>query len=110
MFVQSQVQASDRGSDDTIRNSLGVRWELAEGIRCLPEWRKGVHQKKIESRQKIMGGSRKACQEFNHDGEKELQIKHEPRIKLRHRAKVWTIRWELIGSSLGLRRRYRKDR
>ncbi|RRT58032.1 hypothetical protein B296_00022051 [Ensete ventricosum] len=36
-------------------NSLGVCRELAEGIRS-----KGVHQKKIETRQKIVGGSRKA--------------------------------------------------
>ncbi|RWW47937.1 hypothetical protein BHE74_00046034 [Ensete ventricosum] len=46
---------------------------------------------------------------FNHDGEKELQIRHGPRIKLRHRAKDWTMRWELVGSSLGLHRRYRED-
>ncbi|RWV84546.1 hypothetical protein GW17_00053734 [Ensete ventricosum] len=60
---------------------------------------------------KIIGVSRKACPELdNHDGEKELQIIHGPRIKLRHRAKVWTMRWELVRSSLGLRRRYREDR
>ncbi|RZS18353.1 hypothetical protein BHM03_00050604 [Ensete ventricosum] len=28
-------------------------------------------------------------------------IRQGPRIKLRHRAKDWTMRWELIGSSLG---------
>ncbi|RZS25412.1 hypothetical protein BHM03_00058608 [Ensete ventricosum] len=28
---------------------------------------------------------------FNHDGVKELQIRHEPKIKLRHRAKDWTM-------------------
>ncbi|RWW08823.1 hypothetical protein GW17_00027716 [Ensete ventricosum] len=54
-------------------------------------------------------GSRKACWEFNHDGEKKLQIRHGPRIKLRYRAKVWTMQWELAGSSLGLRRRYQED-
>ncbi|RWW19286.1 hypothetical protein GW17_00016674, partial [Ensete ventricosum] len=37
----------------------------------------------------------------NHDGEKELQIRNGPRIKLRHRAKDWTMRRELVGSSLG---------
>ncbi|RWW45944.1 hypothetical protein BHE74_00048178 [Ensete ventricosum] len=34
-------------------------------------------------------GSRKACWEY--------------------RAKVWTMQWELAGSSLGLRRRYQED-
>ncbi|RRT36517.1 hypothetical protein B296_00034766 [Ensete ventricosum] len=32
---------------------------------------------------------------FNHDGEMVLQIRHGPRIKLRHWAKDWTMRWEL---------------
>ncbi|RRT61139.1 hypothetical protein B296_00022494 [Ensete ventricosum] len=31
----------------------------------------------------------------------ELPTRHGPRIKLRHRAKDWTMRWELVGSSLG---------
>ncbi|RRT50922.1 hypothetical protein B296_00021590 [Ensete ventricosum] len=79
---------------------LGTRLEY---VGSLPGWHKGIHRKKTETHQKIVGGSRKACWEFKHDGEKELQIRHGPRIKLRHRAKVWTMRWELVGSSLGLR-------
>ncbi|RWV77866.1 hypothetical protein GW17_00061250, partial [Ensete ventricosum] len=48
---------------------------------------------------------------FNHDGTKKLHIRHGPMIiKLRHWDKDWTIQWELVGSSLGLRRRYREDR
>ncbi|RWW63456.1 hypothetical protein BHE74_00029363 [Ensete ventricosum] len=49
---------------DTVGNSPGVRRELAEGIRSLPGWRKGVLQKKTETRQKIVKDSRKACREF----------------------------------------------
>ncbi|RWW82930.1 hypothetical protein BHE74_00008579 [Ensete ventricosum] len=45
---------------DTVRNSLEVLRELVEGIRSLPGWHKGVHHKKIETRRKIVGGSRKA--------------------------------------------------
>ncbi|RWW65669.1 hypothetical protein BHE74_00027006 [Ensete ventricosum] len=48
---------------DAVRNSLGVCRELAKGIRSLLGWCKGVHQKKIETHRKIIGGSRKACQE-----------------------------------------------
>ncbi|RRT73416.1 hypothetical protein B296_00001229 [Ensete ventricosum] len=44
---------------------LGTRQEC---IRSLPGWRKGVRQKKTETRRKIIGGSRKACWESNHDG------------------------------------------
>ncbi|RWW43608.1 hypothetical protein BHE74_00050710 [Ensete ventricosum] len=44
---------------DAVGNSLGVRRELAEGIRSLLGWRKGVRQKKTEIRRKIIGGSRK---------------------------------------------------
>ncbi|RWV85438.1 hypothetical protein GW17_00052771 [Ensete ventricosum] len=43
-----------------IGNSLGVRRKLTEGIEGLPGWCKGVCQKKIETHQKIVGGSRKA--------------------------------------------------
>ncbi|RRT68060.1 hypothetical protein B296_00011726 [Ensete ventricosum] len=107
-FGQSQVQASGWGSNDAVRNSPRVRRELAEGIGSLLGWRKGVRRKKTETCRKVVGGSRKACREFNHDSEKELQIKHGPMIKLRHQAKVWTMLWELTGSSLGLCRRYRK--
>ncbi|RRT40789.1 hypothetical protein B296_00047678 [Ensete ventricosum] len=83
---QCQVQPSSWSEDDAVGNSLGVRREFAEGIGSLPGWRK-----------------------FNHDGEKELQTRPGPKIKLRHQAKVWTMRWELAGTSLGLHRRYRGD-
>ncbi|RWW53834.1 hypothetical protein BHE74_00039636 [Ensete ventricosum] len=49
---------------DAIGNSLGVRWELAEGIESLPGWHKGVCQKNTETHRKIAGSSRKACREF----------------------------------------------
>ncbi|RWW66281.1 hypothetical protein BHE74_00026368 [Ensete ventricosum] len=68
----------------------------------MPGWHKGVHWKKIETRLKIIGGSRKACREmrrFNHDSEKELHTRHRPMIKLKHRAKVGRC----SGSSLGVR-------
>ncbi|RZR89742.1 hypothetical protein BHM03_00017538 [Ensete ventricosum] len=39
-----------------VGNSLGVRWELTEGIGSLPGWRKRVRQKKTETRRKIVGG------------------------------------------------------
>ncbi|RRT41956.1 hypothetical protein B296_00054154 [Ensete ventricosum] len=48
---------------DTVGNSPGVRWELADGIESLPGWRKGVRQKKTETHRKIVEGSRKACRE-----------------------------------------------
>ncbi|RRT50568.1 hypothetical protein B296_00027871 [Ensete ventricosum] len=51
-------------SDDAVGNSPGVHRELAKGIRSLPGWCKGVHRKKIETRRKIVKGSRKACQEL----------------------------------------------
>ncbi|RZS25282.1 hypothetical protein BHM03_00058464 [Ensete ventricosum] len=98
--------------DDAVENSPGVRRELAMGIGSFPGWHKGVHQKKTETHRKIIRGSRKAYRElerFNHNGEKELQTRHGPRIKLRHQAKVWTMQWKLAGSSLGLYRRYRED-
>ncbi|RZR87931.1 hypothetical protein BHM03_00015411 [Ensete ventricosum] len=72
-----------------VGNFPGVRRELTEGIKSLPGWRKRVHQKKTETRQKIIEGNRKACRENG------------PRIKLRHRAKDWTMSRELVGSSLG---------
>ncbi|RRT50389.1 hypothetical protein B296_00049726, partial [Ensete ventricosum] len=49
---------------DAIENSPGVRWEIAEGIRSLLGWRKGVHQKKIETRLEIVKGSRKVYREL----------------------------------------------
>ncbi|RWW38095.1 hypothetical protein BHE74_00056699, partial [Ensete ventricosum] len=42
--------------------------ELAEGIRSLPGWCKGVRRKKTETRWKIVGGSRKACRELGRIG------------------------------------------
>ncbi|RWW06197.1 hypothetical protein GW17_00030490 [Ensete ventricosum] len=54
-FGQSQVQASGRGLDDTVGNSPGVHRELTKGLGSLPGWRKGIHRKKIETRQKIVG-------------------------------------------------------
>ncbi|RWV96444.1 hypothetical protein GW17_00040843, partial [Ensete ventricosum] len=37
-FGQSQVQASGRSEDDAVGNTLGLRWELAEGIKSLLGW------------------------------------------------------------------------
>ncbi|RWW47881.1 hypothetical protein BHE74_00046096, partial [Ensete ventricosum] len=54
----------DRGSDDAVGNSPGVRRELAEDIGSLLGWRKGVRWKKTETRRKIVKGSRKAYQEL----------------------------------------------
>ncbi|RWW52483.1 hypothetical protein BHE74_00041093 [Ensete ventricosum] len=45
---------------DAFGNSPGVCRKFAEGIGSLPGWRKGVRQKKIETRRKIIGDSRKA--------------------------------------------------
>ncbi|RWW57540.1 hypothetical protein BHE74_00035662 [Ensete ventricosum] len=50
---------------DAVGNSPGVRRELVEGIESLPGWRKGVCQKQTETRLKIIGGSRKACRDYN---------------------------------------------
>ncbi|RRT64695.1 hypothetical protein B296_00019939 [Ensete ventricosum] len=52
---------------DAFGNSPGVCRKLAEGIRSLPGWRKGVRQKKTETCQKIIGGNRKACRERPED-------------------------------------------
>ncbi|RRT42654.1 hypothetical protein B296_00051277 [Ensete ventricosum] len=49
---------------DAVGNSPRVHRELAEGIESLPGWRKGVHQKKTETHQKIVGGSQEAYREF----------------------------------------------
>ncbi|RRT47861.1 hypothetical protein B296_00048316 [Ensete ventricosum] len=62
MFGQSHVQASGRSKDDAVGNSLGVHWELIEGIGSLLGWCKGVRRKKTENCQKIIEGSRKTCQ------------------------------------------------
>ncbi|RWW39489.1 hypothetical protein BHE74_00055184, partial [Ensete ventricosum] len=48
---------------DAVGNSLGVHWELTEGIVSLLGWHKGVSQKKTETHWKIVEGSRKACRE-----------------------------------------------
>ncbi|RWV89111.1 hypothetical protein GW17_00048760 [Ensete ventricosum] len=44
-------------------NSPGVCRKLTKGIRNLPGWRKGVHEKKTETHRKIIGGSRKVYRE-----------------------------------------------
>ncbi|RZR92543.1 hypothetical protein BHM03_00020856 [Ensete ventricosum] len=44
-------------------NSPGVRRELAEGLRSLPGWCKGVRQKKTETHRKIVEGSQNTCRE-----------------------------------------------
>ncbi|RZS07351.1 hypothetical protein BHM03_00038174 [Ensete ventricosum] len=62
--MQSQVQASGQGLNDVVGNLPGVRRELTEGIGSLLGWRKGVCRKKTETRQKIVGGSRKAYRDF----------------------------------------------
>ncbi|RRT39705.1 hypothetical protein B296_00046835 [Ensete ventricosum] len=85
-FGQSQVHGLVQGSDGAVGNSLGVRRKLSEGIRSLLGWHKRVRQKKIETCRKIAEGSRKACRELG---------RHGPKIKLRHRAKDWMMRWEL---------------
>ncbi|RZS20457.1 hypothetical protein BHM03_00052976 [Ensete ventricosum] len=63
-FGQSQVQASGRSEDNAVGNSRGVHQELAEGIGRLPEWRKGVHQKKTETHRKIVRVSRNIYREL----------------------------------------------
>ncbi|RWW55272.1 hypothetical protein BHE74_00038102 [Ensete ventricosum] len=66
-FVKIQTGkplASGRSEDNAVGNSLRVCWELAEGIGSLPELRKRVRQKKTETRRKIVGGSRNACQKL----------------------------------------------
>ncbi|RWW13328.1 hypothetical protein GW17_00022964 [Ensete ventricosum] len=55
MIGQGQVHASGWDSDDAVGNSPGVHRELAESIGSLLGWRKGVHQKKTETRRKIVG-------------------------------------------------------
>ncbi|RZS03216.1 hypothetical protein BHM03_00033359 [Ensete ventricosum] len=64
MGVRSLIKlgghASGLSEDDAVENSFGVRWELAEGIGSLLGWHKRVRWKKIETRRKIVGGSRKA--------------------------------------------------
>ncbi|RRT64786.1 hypothetical protein B296_00024862 [Ensete ventricosum] len=58
---------------DAVGNPLGVRRELAESIGSLLGWRKGVRQKKIETRRKIIGGSRKVYRERLEDSSQECQ-------------------------------------
>ncbi|RZR73746.1 hypothetical protein BHM03_00027745, partial [Ensete ventricosum] len=48
---------------NAVGNSPGVHLELAKGIGSLLGRCKGVRQKMIETRRKIIGGSRKACRE-----------------------------------------------
>ncbi|RZR75454.1 hypothetical protein BHM03_00058064 [Ensete ventricosum] len=49
---------------DVVGNSPGVCRKLTEGIGSLLGWRKGVHQKKIKTRQKIIGDSQKAYRDL----------------------------------------------
>ncbi|RWV81497.1 hypothetical protein GW17_00057080 [Ensete ventricosum] len=49
---------------DAFGNSPGVCRKLVESIGSLLGWRNGVRQKKIETRRKIIEGSRKACREI----------------------------------------------
>ncbi|RWW07383.1 hypothetical protein GW17_00029238 [Ensete ventricosum] len=57
----------------------------------------------VAALRRYLPGGRALCPQatplFNHDGEKELPIRHGPKIKLRHRAKDWTIRWEFARTS-----------
>ncbi|RRT31684.1 hypothetical protein B296_00053608 [Ensete ventricosum] len=85
---------------DAVGNSLGVRRELAEGIESLLGWRKGVHQKKTETRLKIIRDSRKACWEANYDRSNGVTTRWWTKIKLEHQAGVLTMRWDFTGSSL----------
>ncbi|RRT31424.1 hypothetical protein B296_00056838, partial [Ensete ventricosum] len=48
---------------DAFGNLPGVCRKLAKGIGSLSRWRKGVCQKKNETRRKIIGGSQKAYRE-----------------------------------------------
>ncbi|RRT45677.1 hypothetical protein B296_00033203 [Ensete ventricosum] len=68
--VTKKDPTEDKGqcSDDVVENSLGAHRELIEGIGSLLGWRKGVHQKKIETHWKIIGGSHKACREIGRCG------------------------------------------
>ncbi|RRT48185.1 hypothetical protein B296_00031749 [Ensete ventricosum] len=50
---------------DTFENLSGVCWKLVEGIGSLLGWRKGVRQKKTETRRKIIGDSQKACRDLD---------------------------------------------
>ncbi|RRT70700.1 hypothetical protein B296_00023096 [Ensete ventricosum] len=56
---------------DAVGNSLGVCRELVEGIESLLGWHKGVRQKKIETRRKIIGASQKAYRDSLGDSPKE---------------------------------------
>ncbi|RWV77768.1 hypothetical protein GW17_00061366 [Ensete ventricosum] len=49
---------------DAVGNSLGVHRKLTEGIGSLLGWCKGVGQKKVETRRKIVESSRKACRDL----------------------------------------------
>ncbi|RWW72005.1 hypothetical protein BHE74_00020207 [Ensete ventricosum] len=56
---------------DAFGNSLGVCRKLVEDIRSLPGWRKGVRQKKTETRQKIVEGIGKLARNAKGDHRKE---------------------------------------
>ncbi|RZS24469.1 hypothetical protein BHM03_00057545 [Ensete ventricosum] len=69
---------------------LGTRQEYVGSSprvsRVFLGWRKGVRQKKTKTRQKIIGGSRKACQETNYDRSNGVTTRLWAKIKLGHRA------------------------
>ncbi|RRT34348.1 hypothetical protein B296_00053688 [Ensete ventricosum] len=59
-MMQGLAKVKSMHRVDTFGNSSGVCRKLAEGIESLPGWRKEVRQKKNDTRQKIVGGNRKA--------------------------------------------------
>ncbi|RZS24967.1 hypothetical protein BHM03_00058111 [Ensete ventricosum] len=86
-----------------VANSLGVYRELVEGIGSCQDGAREFAGRRSRLAGRLSGvAERLAGSWFNHDGEKELHMRHRPRIKFRHRAKIWIMRWELTGSSLGL--------
>ncbi|RRT45751.1 hypothetical protein B296_00038307 [Ensete ventricosum] len=86
---------------DAVENSLGVRWELAEGIGSLSGWCKGVLQKKTETCRKIIGGSRKACRERFAEGIGKL-VGNMPRDR-RKKTKRLTTRTSEAAALAGVR-------
>ncbi|RZS06504.1 hypothetical protein BHM03_00037161 [Ensete ventricosum] len=71
-----------QGQVNTVGNSPGVHRELTEGIGSLLGWRKGVRQKKTETRQKIIEVVEKLAWRLTMIGAMELQPNDEPRSSL----------------------------
>ncbi|RRT50588.1 hypothetical protein B296_00051657 [Ensete ventricosum] len=97
---QSQVHASGRGLDNTVRNLPEVRRELVKGIGRLLGWCKGVREKKTMTRQKIIGDSRKAYREFgrfNHDRRRSYRLDMDLRSILGIRPRIGRCRGSLPG-------------